>query len=212
MKIEGNMKKKIEYFWMYYKFPALAAAAVAVILIYFVYAAATQKEPAFTAYLFDAHTDVGQDRIAEEFAEYADIDTKEYAVTVDTSFLLADSSVGNYTMTSLARFYTEIGTENLDACIMLEDNFMSYAQSDAFLDLRSCLSEELLTHYRESLVYVEDVPVGIRGDEMALVKETKSYEDETCVFGILYNSGHVENAVKFLNYCLDSGDKEDTKR
>ncbi|WP_346909959.1 hypothetical protein [Faecalicatena orotica] len=201
------MKKKLEYFWTYYKSPFLIILAVSVIAGHFIYAAATEKESAFTAYMFDAHAGSGQDTAAAEFAEFAGIDTSRASVTIDASFLLADSSAGNYTMTSLAKFYTEIGTEELDACMMTEETFKTYAGTDAFLDLRSCLSEKQIERYRESFVYEKDVPVGIRGNEFDWIRQTGGYEENPCIFGIVYNSGHVENAVKFLEY-LDGGNKK----
>lgn len=194
------MKKKMEYFWTYYKYPFLIILAAAAAAVYFIFAAVTEKESAFTAYLFDAHAGVEQKAAEAEFAEFAGIDTKKNAVTIDASFLLADSSAGNYTMTSLAKFYTEIGTEELDVCMMTEENFMTYAESGAFLDLRSCLNEAQMEKYGELLVYENGIPAGIRGNDFEWVTMTGSYEDGPCVFGILYNSGHVENAVKFLEF------------
>ena len=184
---------------MYYKFPLLLIVGGIAVLLYFIHAGITQKEPVFTAYLFDAHTDMDKEAVEGAFAGFAGIDAQE-TVTVDTSFLLADPSAGNYAMVSLARFYTDIGTENLDACMMLEDNFMAYADSDAFLDLRTCLSGEQMEIYAEELVYAGDVPVGIQGNDMKWVLDSESYEGDACVFGILYNSRHVENAVKFLEF------------
>lgn len=185
---------------MYYKFLFLMVVGAAVILVYFIYAAVIQKESAFTAYLFDAHTNLEQTAVEEEFTSFAGIDTEEYAVTVDASFLLAGPSAGNYRMTSLAKFYTEIGTEELDVCLMLEENFMAYADSNAFLDLRTCLSEEQIGQFKGKFIYVDDVPVGIKGNHMKWIRDSESYEGDACVFGILFNSGHVENAVKFLGF------------
>lgn len=200
MRIEGSRKKKLEHFWTYYKSPFLIILAAAVVLVYFTIAAMTEKEPVFTAYLFDAHAGTEQETAVAEFAEFAEIDTKKNAVTIDASFLLADSSAGNYTMTSLAKFYTEIGTAELDVCMMTEGSFKTYAKSAAFLDLRSCLDGEQMEKYGESLVYADGIPVGIRGNDFDWVRKTGGYEDGPCVFGILYNSGHVENSVKFLEF------------
>ena len=105
---QGNWRKKLEYFWMYYKIPFLAVLGVCVVIVYFGYAKITEKEYAFNAILLDIHTNAQEEMLEEEFADYAGIDTKKYDVLISTSLLFSDSSSGNYAMTSLARLYTQI--------------------------------------------------------------------------------------------------------
>lgn len=107
---------------MYDKVPFLAVLTGAVIVLCFVYAKVTEKEYAFNAMLLDAHTNAREETLAEEYAEYAGINTKKYEVLISTSLLFSDASSGNYAMSSLARFYSLIGTEELDACMMLEED------------------------------------------------------------------------------------------
>ena len=114
---QGNWRKKLEYFWMYYKIPFLAVLGVCVVIVYFGYAKITEKEYAFNAILLDIHTNAQEEMLEEEFADYAGIDTKKYDVLISTSLLFSDSSSGNYAMTSLARLYTQIGTEELDVTV-----------------------------------------------------------------------------------------------
>lgn len=200
MKERRGIQKKAEYLWTYYKFQALLLTLVILGVFYFAHAAVAEREPAFTAYLFDAYGDINQEIVETKFAESAGINTKESAVTIDASYLIADSSVGNYAMTSLAKFYTQIGTKELDVCLMTADNFLTYAKSGTFLNLQECLSEELLIRYEEKFVYENGEPVGIRGDGLKWIEQTRSYPDTECIFGIVYNSEKVDNAVKFLKF------------
>ncbi len=73
--MQGDWKKKLEYFWMYYKIPLFAALFVLAAAGYFLYTKATEKEYALNAMLLDVHTDVAEGILEEEFVVYAGIDT-----------------------------------------------------------------------------------------------------------------------------------------
>ncbi len=199
---QGTWKKRLEYFWMYYKIPFLTILAGIIVASYFIYAKAAEKEYAFNAMLLDVHTDVREETLAEEFAEYAEIDTKEYEVLISTSLLFSDAASGNYAMGSLARFYSLIGTEELDACMMLEEDFIKYAGADSFLDLREVFTEEELEAFPEQYTDEEGRVLGIYGDELPKIKEIDGYSnpDTRCLVGMIYNTKHVEQGKKFLEY------------
>ena len=194
-----NAKEKAGYFWMYYKLPFLAVLAAVLITVYWVSAAAGEKELAFKALLFDSHGGTQEEILDEEFRAYAGID-KSREVSIFTSFLLSDSPTGTYAMTSLSRFYVEVGNEELDVCGMLEADFKNYAKADCFMDLRSCLGKEMLEELKEYLYCRNGVPIGIDAKALPGLKKAGCYEDETALLGILYNSQHVETAVQYLEY------------
>lgn len=199
---QGTWKKRLEYFWMYYKIPFLAILAGVVVVTCFIYAKVTEKEYAFNAMLLDIHTNVPEEMLAEEFADFAEIDTKKYEVLISTSLLFSDAASGNYAMSSLARFYSLIGTEELDACMMLEDDFIKYAGAGSFLDLREIYTEEELQEFPE--LYTDDAGqvLGIYGDDLPKIKEIEGYQDPDtrCLAGVIYNTRHVEHAKKFLEF------------
>lgn len=200
---QGNWRKKLEYFWMYYKIPFLAVLGVCVVIIYFGYAKITEKEYAFNAILLDIHTNAQEEMLEEEFADYAGIDTEEYDVLISTSLLFSDSSSGNYAMTSLARLYTQIGTEELDVCMMLENDFTEYAGADAFMDLREVFTEEELEQFPNLYVDEEGRVLGVYNEGLDKIQEIGGYSDETSVAGILYNTKHVDTAKQFFEYLLE---------
>lgn len=199
---QGMWKKRLEYFWMYYKIPFLAVLAGAAILFCFVYAKVTEKEYALNTMLLDVHSSVREETLAEEFAGYAEIDTKKYEVLISTSLLFSDASSGNYAMSSLARFYSLIGTEELDACMMLEEDFMKYAKADSFLDLRELFTEKELEAFPELYTDGTGRVLGIYGDTLSKIKEIEGYSDPDTrsLAGVIYNTRHPDNAKKFLEY------------
>lgn len=202
---QGTWRKRLEYFWMYYKLPFLVAVGVIVAVSYFAYAKATEKDYALNAMLVDIHTDVQEGMLEREFAEYAGIDTDKYEVEISTSLLFSDASSGNYAMTSLAKMYTQIGTEDLDVCMLLEQDFEEYAQADSFLDLREVFTEEELERFPELYEDSDGRVLGVYGDELAKIREIDGYSDDTqrCAAGIVYNTRHKETAAEFLRYLLE---------
>lgn len=204
---QGMWKKRLEYFWMYYKIPFLAILSVIVLAACFVYAKAVEKECAFQAMLLDVHTNVQEEMLAEEFAEYAEIDMKKYEVLISTSLLFSDASSGNYAMSSLAKFYSLIGTEELDACMMLEEDFVKYAHADSFLDLREIFTEEELEAFPELYMDSAGRILGIYGDTLPKIEEIEGYTDPDtrCLAGVIYNTKRADRAKRFLEWISASG-------
>ena len=202
---QGTWREKLEYFWMYYKIPFLTVVFLFAVAAYFIYAKAAEKEPAFSAILLDIHTDVQEEALEEEFAEYAGIDTGKYEVQISTSLLFSDASSGGYAMASLARVYTQIGTEELDVCMMLGEDFAEYAEADSFLDLREVFTEEELEQFPGLYRDENGRVLGVYGDGLEKIEEIKGYSGETPkgIAGVLYNTKHPETAKQFLEYLLE---------
>lgn len=198
--MKGSRREKLEYFWMYYKVPFLVCVAIMVIAVSFGHAALTEKESGFQAILFDIHTDVEGTDLAEEFADYAGIDTREYDVLIHTSLLLDDTSSTNYKISSISKLYSLVGTEDLDVCMMTEADFEKYEEEGMFLDLSTCMSLEELEEFPE--VYEKNGKIlGIYGSDLLKIKTISGYSDgEKSVAGIIYNSKHRNQAVSFLHY------------
>lgn len=200
-----SRKKKIEYFWMYYKIPFLIITGICAVVFYFGYAKLTEKEVGFQAILFDIHTDVTDAALEKEFAEYAGIDPKKEDVLISTSLLLSDAA-SDYAMTSQAKFYSLIGIKELDVGMMYEENFRNYAKADAFLDLREVFTEEELEAFPDLYLDESGKAIGIYGNGLPKIRELSGYEENTAVIGIIYNSQHVETARDFLYYLSNEGE------
>lgn len=194
--------KKAEYFWMYYKIPFLAVIAVCTVVFYFGHAKLTEKEYALNAMLLDVHTDENEEALAEEFAQYAGIDRGKYDVTVSTSLLFSHAASSTYSMTSLARFNSLVGTQELDVCAMLEEDFDNYEKSDCFLNLEEVFSQEELAAFPALYRDKNGTPVGVYAGELPKIQEIEGYQGENtkAVAGIIYNTTRRDAAKKFLEY------------
>ena len=192
--------KKLEYFWMYYKTPFLVALAVIAAASYWICAASAEKASAFYAMLVDCYSSATEEEMAHEFAGWAGIDTGSYDVTVNASLLFQNASSNTYAMTSLSRFYSDIGTEKLDVCGFLEDDFEKYAKTDTFLDLRQCFSKEELDEMDEYLYIKDGKPLGIYAEGLTGLEKYGCYRKKKAILGIVYNSGHVKTAAQYLSF------------
>ncbi len=197
---KGSWKEKLEYFWMYKKVQALVVLAACIIAGHLLYVKLTEKPWALQVMLLDVHTDVPEGRLAEEFSAYAGIDRKKYGVFVSTSLLLSDTSSENYAMASLSKFQAMVGTQDLDICMMKEEDFVRYAGADAFLDLREAFSAEELEGFSECFSDSEGRVLGVYGACLGKIEEIGGYEGQKSVAGILYNSRRKETAAQFLRY------------
>lgn len=199
----AKWKKKLEYFWMYYKVHFLIGLGIFVFVTYFGYAKLTEKEIAFQALLFDIHTNVSEEYLEREFAFYTNTDLKNQDILIATSLLLADGT-SNYAITSQSKFYALIGTQDLDAAMLLEENFINYSKANAFLDLRTIFSEEELQEFPELYTDSSGKVIGIYGNALPKIREIDGYSDSEAraVIGVIYNTRHLDMSRKFLEYLL----------
>lgn len=199
-------KNDLSYFWEFYKWQILAAGVAAVLGIYLLCAALLKKECALSVMLLDCHADVSQEQMEQELLQALQLNKKEFTVSVQNELMISDTDVGTYAMTSLSRFLSDVGSEKLDVCGMLESDFLKYDASGTFLDLRECLDEAQLQNLKGSLLVADDGRiVGIYADGLSGMKKDGCYDaaDSRGVLGVVYNTKHKEMAGEYLMYLLD---------
>lgn len=196
------MKKiNIGYFWDFYKWQILAALVVAVLSIYLLSEALTKKECVLSVMLLDCHGTTGQEQMERELLQALQLNEKQYTVCVQSDLMISDTQSGSYAMTSLSRLLAEIGSEKLDVCGMLEEDFFKYEASGTFLDLQEYMGKEELDAFGDELVIMEDGRVaGIYADVLPQMQKNRCYdsEDNRGVIGIVYNAKHPEMATAYL--------------
>ena len=188
---------------MYYKLPFAAVMVVVLLVLYFVATSLTEKDTALSVMLIDCHTEVSSEVMQEEYLEASGLDPKKYQVQIQNNLMFQGTDSGSYTMSSLSKFMADIGSELLDVCGMLKDDFVKYDKSDTWMDLRECLSEEQLKALNDRLLTAEDGRViGIMADDLSVMQTDDCYSDpETeAAVGVIYNTQHKEEAVKYLLY------------
>ena len=202
-KEKKNIKNNLEYFWMYYKLLFMAGMIIVILILYFLITALTAKDTALSVMLIDCHTEMSGEELAEEYAKAADIDQKKYQIQIQNNLMFQGTDSGNYSMTSLSKFMADIGSELLDVCGMLKDDFIKYDGSDTWMDLRECLTDEQSKVLEDYFLMTDDGrAIGIMADELPVLKADNCYTstDTEAAVGIIYNTPHKEEAVKYLLY------------
>lgn len=202
-KEKKSIKNNLEYFWMYYKLPFLAGVVVVVLVVYFLVASLTAKDTVLSVMLIDCHTEMSGEKIAEEYMEATGLNQKKYQVQIQNNLMFQGTDSGNYSMTSLSKFMADIGSELLDVCGMLKDDFIKYDGSDTWMDLRECLTDEQSKVLEDYFLMTDDGrAIGIMADELPILKADNCYTstDTEAAVGIIYNTPHKEEAVKYLLY------------
>ena len=202
-KEKKSIKNNLEYFWMYYKLPCLAGVVVVVLAVYFLVASLTAKDTVLSVMLIDCHTEMSGEKIAEEYMEATGLNQKKYQVQIQNNLMFQGTDSGNYSMTSLSKFMADIGSELLDVCGMLKDDFIKYDGSDTWMDLRECLTDEQSKVLEDYFLMTDDGrAIGIMADELPILKADNCYTstDTEAAVGIIYNTPHKEEAVKYLLY------------
>lgn len=198
-----QIKNNLEYFWMYYKIPFSGILIVLLLALHFLFVSMTEKETALSVMLIDCHTEMSSEKMADSYMNAVGIDEKKYQVQMQTELMFQGTDSGNYTMTSLSRFMADIGSELLDVCAMQWEDFLKYDKSDTWSDLREYLTEEQSSMLEKFFVQTEDGRViGLMADELPVLVSEGCYTNaETdAVIGIVYNSSHKEEAVRYLLY------------
>ena len=202
-KKKKSIKNNLEYFWMYYKLPFIAGMIVVILALYFLITTLSAKETALSVMLIDCHTEMSGEEMAEKYMDSAGMDKKKYQVQIQNNLMFQGTDSGSYSMTSLSKFMADIGSELLDVCGMLKEDFIKYDGSQTWMDLRECLTDKQMGELKNRLLITDDGSViGILADDLPvlLAEECYTNKETEAAIGVIYNAPHKDEAVKYLLY------------
>ncbi len=153
---DKSFKEKLGYFWEYYRVHTIVGLFVAIVLIWILHDVLTAKPYAVYATLINDQLPEAAEIWQQDFARYAEVDTKKEEVYLDatTRLNLANtSSSSDYY--SAQKMMAVIVSGDLDVLIADPDVFDNYASNDIFLDLRTVLPEDFLAEIQDHLYYVD---------------------------------------------------------
>lgn len=202
-----SVKKRFSHLWEYYKIHGLIIIAIIALIIYIVYQIRT---PNVDVKLYAAiinntiETEVWDD-YEERMIEYLELDPVTSEIFFNDIFYY--NSTPDYEANVRQAFAIYITAAEIDLIIAPISEFANYVNF-GFLDP---LSDQLPTDLYSSLTddfYLsgtEDNPkvyaYGIYLADTKLFKENaRPVEDDPYIIGIVANSQHKENAVKFIRY------------
>lgn len=179
----GTPKQKLAYFFDYYKWYVVFGVIAIIFAGTFIYHAATNKDTAFYAMLFNAsaYDYSAETENTDAFAAYAGIDTGKYNIIYDTSVRFGTGS--DYY--AAQQILVHVSAAEVDVMVSDNASLLQYAYIGDFYDLRDFLNPEQLEMYKDSFYYID----GTVMEEIEAAR--KDYEHEyVAVYG---DPRHPEN-------------------
>lgn len=169
-------KERWEYFWDYYKIPALCVVLAIVLVVQSVVSITTRRETVFSAVLLNCKIGIQEEEFLDGFYDYAGIDSKTQTAAFYSDMLLVEGNTQVNTNT-IQRIMASIAIQDLDFITGTPEAFLmvAYHSSRILVDLREFLDEETLSRYSDRLYYIDNAiieqinaPVGEQVEPSAL--------------------------------------------
>lgn len=173
----ASFKKKLEYFWDYYKWHTMGAVLVLFIIGIFIHTASKSTETILYAMFFNTDlTEIFNEEMGNDFLTYAGAEDEKQIALIDTSYYLSS----DYSEAGVQAAYQKLSiftsTNQLDILGGPIDS-INVCMYDAYLcDLQTVLTEEQLKTYEPYLLYSDE----------ALLKEKQAAEQNSEVFEFEY--------------------------
>ncbi|MDE5802648.1 MAG: hypothetical protein K2I22_07005 [Lachnospiraceae bacterium] len=225
-------KKKLSYFWTYYKWYVLGGIAAVVFLISIVSSFFNRTHYALYGAMLNGIPFETEEAFLNDFMDYAGIDKEKYTVSFNTSLSFESNAIGT------AEFITVyIAARDLDVLVGEPDSFSRYAYSNIYMDLSEALSAEMLAELSESgrIYYIdnavaaqiealqntnqsaedivlpdpfkpeemqEPIPVGVDISSCPKFTDAYYYKEGISYLGIIANTKRGDTAIKLVEFLL----------
>ncbi|MGN1148730.1 MAG: hypothetical protein ACI4TB_09925 [Lachnospiraceae bacterium] len=151
---EQSFKKKLSYFWTYYKWYVIVGIIVVIAAGYTIKVIATHTDDALYGIALNGSLKGDEDTLSQSFMEYAGIDPKEYSVSFNTTLRMSDTMTE--TGVEASQFIMVYSAaKDLDVGIMDAPRFEKYAYGSLYCSLETCLSSEMLDKLAGKVYYVD---------------------------------------------------------
>lgn len=145
-------KKRLSYFWTYYKWYVLGGALALIVLIYVTVEIVTNKEEALFCIVVNSSPMDRDHEFAAEFMKYAGMDPNKYEVNINSALMLGDQmSMDTVNTRELIMVYTATG--DMDVAIMDTLAFETYCYTELFFNLSTILPADMLSSLEGKIYY-----------------------------------------------------------
>jgi hypothetical protein len=226
-----SFKKKLEYFWTYYKWWVIGGiVAIALIISTIVHLVKSKNEVLYVAVL-DAVPTVGEDiegTITEPFLSEHGYNLNKNTINFNTNFMFSQKdleaanteSEGSPSSSATQGFQSRenlaiyIAAGDVDAICGSEEWFNVYAEKDFFYPLSEYLTEDEINALSDKVYYTEiegeSVACGICLENSELFNKNFAYVNEGVdeshvVIGIIRNTDNTELMGELIKYMANGG-------
>lgn len=149
-------KEQWEFFWDYYKIPAICILLAVVLVVQGIFSATNKKEIVFSGFAFNCKISISEDPFWDGFYEAAGIDgkTQTAACYSDVQIVPGQTQLNNNT---IQRVIAGCSVQDVDFIIGDPYSFQvcAYTSQQLFMDLRKILDEETLEKHADRLYYMD---------------------------------------------------------
>lgn len=209
------LSERIDYYWDYYKIPALIALAIIILAVIFIRDWVKNSRPAYlnavlmnTVLTYDTDHDITQDYI-----DYAKVDTDTYNVSIDTSLQMSLERNDQLTMAAEQKLMAQFSTGTIDVIVAPEAIIEYYAGQGAFMPLTDVFTDAEIKKIEEAgypVCYVtmndETFPAGFYVYDSDYLKTLSSngtfLKEDAPVFSIASCMQHPEAVKQFLQMIM----------
>ena len=155
-------KEKWEFFWDYYKIPAICILLAIVLVVQGILSAANQKQIVFSGFCINCKISLNEDLFWDGFYESAGIDsqTQTAACYSDVQIMPGQTQLNTSTIQRIIA-----GCSIQDVDFIAGDPYAfqvcAYTSQRLFVDLREFLDEETLAKHADRLYYMDDAIIDL---------------------------------------------------
>lgn len=154
-------KKRIAYFWEYYKWYVIIGIVAIILIITTVKSLLDRRDYALYGVLLNAlpieevnESEHGETPFTLNFEEYAGVDTGKERVSLNASLVMTDLADQN-SINARQFIMVYIAAHDLDLAVMDTPRFSKYAYEDSYMDLRDLLDNKTLESLSGKLFYID---------------------------------------------------------
>lgn len=205
---DATFSQKLEFFWDYYKFPAISLVIILMIIGSFIHSAVTSKDVVLSGICLNCYQssfETYYDDLTADFLKKQDVNPSRYTIEINASMVFdpdnREAAEINYQ--SVQRIGAQITVGDLDFMIGNLDAMMDFVESGTFYDLSEVLTEEELAEYVPYLINREQsIPVLVDLSSCDALAEGYPYLQEPLVLGVAVNAPHVDMIREWISYLL----------
>ncbi len=217
-----TFKKKVEYIWEYYKIPIIGVIAAIVFICVFIRDYRVNKRPMYLDAVI-INSDIAYNEsepLKNDYIKYAGVDTDTYNLSIDTGFLISESSMDQMSVANMQKIMALFAAGSVDVLLGPDSIMDSYGAQSAYMDINSVLPDDLKKQLSDAgyelyytTVYEEDengelkpgetYPAGIYLDDSGYLNGLGAFASQKAdgkrpVFAFASCAVNTDNAIKFL--------------
>ena len=223
------LKEKVEHIITYFWGPILGALGVIVLCGFLIFHFSTRKADALNIVCLNSFIKAEEaNKITEEFADFAGIDTDKCTVQLNTRMVVSDLTPSE-TYEAMQILSAQVAAGAVDIMVANMEAFGIFLYQDYFCDLTQILTPELQARLKDYIIYIDrtymeaklngeavtepfpdptkpenmdrPVPVALLlpADNEFVQKNYSSIKAQIA-FGFVANGKNHENALSFLDY------------